>query len=626
LPSASEELVTVRILVKPMNRVIEAEVGDVLLDVLRDADIIIESLCGGRGKCGKCKVIYERGEMEKISSEPDRYLYPQELEEGYQLACMVRLLGDCEYTIPTESRIESPKILISAELGIEQHDPASKKFQMMVTPFKDTPLLIPHRRIQLIEYKGLQPRVDDEVYSKLLMLTSEDVLTATLTRTGGFPEIINVEPGNQTGSNYGLSVDVGTTTIVAFLVDLNNGEILGRASEINKQITFGEELVTRIAFAWERDGLQKLQRAAVHSINNVISLLEAETGVDADDITDICAGGNTVMNHLLSGIDPTYLDEANVEVSRNPIIKKAKKIGLNTNPEAYVYCLPNVSRFLGGDAIGDVIASGMHESEEISLLVDLGTNGEVIFGNSSWLFSSSCASGPAFEGMGVRHGMRCALGGIEHVDIDPDSYRAEVSVIGDGLPKGMCGSGIIDVTAEMFRVGILDFVGKLVHGKTSLMREGLDGLEYVVVPSDETSIGRDIVITQADLDYIIDSKAAACGAITVLMRKLKLNIKDVRQLYMAGAFGTYTDLDNALKLGIFPEFPNAEIHPIGNGSLSGAYAALMSMGKRREAREVAERMVYIDLIVDVEFMEEYSKALYIPGDKEYFPSFKRNSP
>ena len=190
----------------------------------------------------------------------------------------------------------------------------------------------------------------------------------------------------------------------------------------------------------------------------------------------------------------------------------------------------------------------------------------------------------------------------------------------------MCGSGIIDVTAEMFRVGILDFVGKLVHGKTSLVREGLNGLEYVVVPSDETSIGRDIVITQADLDYIIDSKAAACGAITVLMRKLKLNIKDVRQLYMAGAFGTYTNLDNALKLGIFPEFPNAEIHPIGNGSLSGAYAALMSMGKRREARKVAERMVYIDLIVDVEFMEEYSKALYIPGDNEYFPSFKRNSP
>jgi len=328
-----------------------------------------------------------------------------------------------------------------------------------------------------------------------------------------------------------------------------------------------------------------------------------------------------VMNHLFAGLDPSYLDEANVEVSRDPIIRKAKGLGLNTNPEAYVYHLPNVSRFLGGDAIGDVIASGMYESDKISLLVDLGTNGEVIFGNKNWLFSCSCASGPAFEGMGVRHGMRCARGGIEHVRIDPDTFRAEVSVIGGRPPKGICGSGIIDVTAEMFKVGILDFVGKLVPRKTPLVREGRDGLEYVISTAEETAIDRDIVITQADLDYVIDSKAAACGAITVLMKKLKLSIYDVRNLYLAGAFGAYTDLGNATKLGIFPEFPNAEIHTIGNGSLSGAYSTLMSMKKRDQAREIAEKTVYVDLIVDVEFMEEYSKALYIPGDKEYFPSY-----
>ena len=216
--------------------------------------------------------------------------------------------------------------------------------------------------------------------------------------------------------------------------------------------------------------------------------------------------------------------------------------------------------------------------------------------------------------------MRCARGGIEHLQIDPDTYKADVSVIGDSPPKGICGSGIIDVTAEMFKVGILDFVGKLVPGKTPLVREGRQGLEYVIVLAGETAIDRDIVITQADLDYVIDSKAAACGAITVLMKKLKLDIYDVRNLYLAGAFGMYTDLGNAMELGIFPEFPNAEIHPIGNGSLSGAYSTLMSMEKRDEAREIAEKTVFIDLIVDVEFMEEYSKALYIPGHKEYFPS------
>lgn len=611
---------TIRIIIRPMNRVLDAERGAILHDVLRNADVRIESLCGGRGKCGKCKVIYERGEIEKVSSEPDKFLSPQELEEGYHLACMVRLMGDCEFIIPAESRIEAPKILIRANLETDQIDPSSKKYPMQITPFKDTPLLIPHRRIQLIDYEGLQPRVDDEVYSKLLMLTSEEVLSATLSKTGGFPEIINVELGYKVGSNYGLAVDVGTTTIVAVLVDLNSGKILSRASEMNLQITYGEELVTRIAFAQEKDGLSKLQRAVVRSINKVIAILEAETGIDIDNITDICAGGNTVMNHLLAGLDPTYLDEANVEVSHDPIIKKAKTIGLNANPEAYVYCLPNVSRFLGGDAVGDVIASGMHELEDISLLIDLGTNGELVFGNKNWLFSTSCASGPAFEGMGVKHGMRCARGGIEHVEIDPKSYRATVSVLGGGLPKGICGSGIIDVTAEMFRVGVLDFVGKLVPGRTPLVREGLNGLEYVVVPAEETAVARDIVITQEDLDYIIDSKAAACGAITVLMKKLKLRIGDIKHLFLAGAFGTYADIGNAMKLGILPEFPKAEIRFIGNGSLSGSYLTLMSMEKREKAKEIARRMVYIDLIVDVEFMEEYSKALYIPGDKEYFPS------
>jgi len=620
IPSANDTPLTIHILVKPMSRMIEADQGVVALDALRDAGLRIESLCGGKGKCGKCKIIIERGEVEKISTEPDKFLSPRELEEGYVIACMVRLLGDCVLTIPSESRIEGPKILTMATLSVDEPDPSTRKYQMKITPFRDQPLLIPHRRIQLIGYTGIQPRVDDEVYTKLFMLAGEEIVTATLTRTEGFPEIINVERGDRTGFNYGLAVDVGTTTIVAALVDLSTGEVLGQASEMNRQITYGEELVTRIAFAGERDGLLKLQWAVVRSINDVIGRLEEATGVDSGDVADVCAGGNTVMSHLLAGLDPSYLDEANVEVSRDPIVKKAKALGLNIDPEAYVYCLPNVSRFLGGDAIGDIIASGMFESDELSLLVDLGTNGEVIFGNSSWLFSSSCASGPAFEGMGVRHGMRCARGGIEHVRIDPDTRMAEVSVIGGGPPKGICGSGIIDVAAEMFQAGILDFVGKLVPGKTPLVREGRNGLEYVIAPAEETSIGRDIVITQADLDYVIDSKAAACGAITVLMKKLKLSIYDVSHLYLAGAFGTYTDLGSATRLGIFPEFPNAEMRPIGNGSLSGAYATLMSMKRRDQAREIAERMVYIDLIVDMEFMEEYSKALYIPGDNEYFPS------
>jgi uncharacterized 2Fe-2S/4Fe-4S cluster protein (DUF4445 family) len=361
----------------------------------------------------------------------------------------------------------------------------------------------------------------------------------------------------------------------------------------------------------------------VESINDILDKLISNAGIKNEEITSICVGGNTVMNHLLmeKNVDYLWYVDANDKVPRIPIIKKAKELGLHANPEAYVYCLPSVSRFLGGDAVGDVVASGMYNSDETSLLVDMGTNGEIILGNKNWLVSCSIASGPAFEGGGVKFGMRAMRGGIEHVKIDPKTFKAEYTVIGDTIPMGICGSGVIDVAAEMFSVGILDFAGKIVKGRTPLVRSGRDGLEYVVVPAEKTAIGRDIVITQSDMNYIMDSKGAACGGILVLMRKFKMSIYDVKNFYLAGAFGAYTDLRSATKLGIFPEFPNAKIRPIGNGSVSGAYATLLSTEKRKEANAVAQNMLYIDLLADVMFAETYSESIYIPGPKELFPSY-----
>jgi len=444
-----------------------------------------------------------------------------------------------------------------------------------------------------------------------------------LSLSSGHPEIIDVEPGDKTGSNYGLAIDLGTTTVVAFLVDLTNGKILGKMSELNSQITYGEALVSRISYASTPEGLRRLQEKAVESINDLIDKLVSESKIRKEEITDICIGGNTVMNHLLAGIDTSYLAyvDGNKKVSRDPIIRKTKELGIHANPEAYIYCLPNVSRFLGGDAVGDVLASGMYDSEEISLLVDMGTNGEIIFGNNMWLMSCSCASGPAFEGGGIRFGMRAMRGGIEHVKINPETFEAEYTVIGNTRPRGICGSGIIDAAAEMFPVGLLDFTGKIVEGKAPLVSKGIDGLEYVLVPAEKTAIGRDIVITQRDMDYLMDSKGAACGAIITLMRKLKISIYDVKNVYLAGAFGAYTDLKNATKFGIFPEFPNAKIHPIGNGSIAGAYATLLSVEKRKKAEEIAKKMFYVDLLVDSMFADAYSESIYIPGSKEFFPTY-----
>jgi len=607
----------VKIIFNPMDKVVEVQRGTMLLDAIREAGIRIRSICGGEGECGTCKVILNKGEVSDVSTKYEKWLSPQEISEGYRLACQICVQSDCEFTIPVESRIASPKILISTEMAIGKIDPASKKYLVSLLPTKE------HERssIRLHGYSGPRPSVSEDIYNKLL--STKELMTATLSVTKT-PEIISIEPGDRTSSNYGLAIDVGTTTIVVLVVDLTTGETLDKASGLNRQITYGETLLTRIAFSRKaKNGLQELQQAVVKSINDLVGRLTSKAGIRNEEITSVSAGGNTVMNHLLAGIDVDYLwyVDANDKVPRAPIIKKAKTLGLHVNPEAYVYCLPNVSRFLGGDAVGDVVASRMYNSEDTSLLVDMGTNGEIILGNKNWLVSCSIASGPAFEGGGVKFGMRAMRGGIEHVKIDPKTFKAECTVIGDTVPRGICGSGIIDAAAEMFSVGILDFAGKIVKGRTPLVRRGRDGLEYVIVPSEKTAIGRDIVITQRDMDYIMDSKGAACGGILVLMRKFKMSIYDVKNFYLAGAFGAYTDLRSATKLGIFPEFPNAKVRPIGNGSVSGAYATLLSTKKRDEAKAVAQNMLYIDLLADVMFAETYSESIYIPGPKELFPSY-----
>jgi uncharacterized 2Fe-2S/4Fe-4S cluster protein (DUF4445 family) len=609
----------VKIIFNPMDKVIEVERGTILLDAIRETGIRIRSICGGEGECGTCRVILNKGEVSDVSTKYEKWLSPQEISDGYRLACQTRVQSDCEFTIPVESRIAGPKILISTEMAIDQIDPASKKYLVTLLPTKD----YERKSIRLRGYSGPRPSVSEDIYNNLLLM--KEPITATLSTTKTHPEVISIERGDRTRSNYGLAIDVGTTTIVALIVDLTNGEILGKASGLNRQITYGETLLTRIAFSRKaKNGLQKLQQAVVQSINELVARLTSKAGIRNEEITSVSVGGNTVMNHLLAGIDVDYLwyVDANDKVPRTPIIKKAKILGLHTNPEAYIYCLPNVSRFLGGDAVGDVVASCMYDFDETSLLVDMGTNGEIILGNKNWLVSCSVASGPAFEGGGVRFGMRAMRGGIEHVKIDPKTYKADYTVIGDAIPRGICGSGIIDAAAEMFSVGILDFAGKIVKGRTPLVRRGRDGLEYVIVSAEKTAFGRDIVITQRDMDYIMDSKGAACGGILVLMRKFKLSIYDVKNFYLAGAFGAYTDLRSATRLGIFPEFPNAKISPIGNGSLSGAYATLLSMKKRDEANAVAQNTLYIDLLADVMFAETYSESIYIPGPKELFPSYK----
>jgi uncharacterized 2Fe-2S/4Fe-4S cluster protein (DUF4445 family) len=609
-----------RVIFQPMNRALTVPAGTPLPDAMRTVGIAVEAVCGGKGTCKKCRVLLTKGTCTVDARIGSKRLAAEDETKGYYLACQVRVTDDCEFTIPVESRIDSPKILISSTVKINAVSSSVVHYPVEVMPSTGSPFGL--KSIRLAGYTGARPYVPEKI-DKVLR-GSDEPLVATLSMARSPPEMIGVEPAASAGPLYGVAIDLGTTTVVGCLVDLPTGRIVDTTSTLNKQITYGEELITRIGYAKSPESLTRIRDAAIESVNAVITSLTSSTGIRKTDIVDVCLAGNTVMHHLFCGIEPSYLEMVNADVPRSPLIKKASESGLHLHEGATVFCLPNVSRFVGGDAIGDVLASGMYSSDDISLIVDLGTNGEIILGNKDWMVSVSCASGPAFEGMCASFGIRAMKGAIEHVSMDPVTSDVSFTTIGGVSPRGICGSGIIDAATIMVSTGALDFAGKI-RGNHPRVRSGEVGLEYVLVPASHSAVGRDIVITQPDIDYLMDTKAAACGAIGVLLNKCKVTVSDIRHVYLSGAFGTYTNMDNATRLGIFPEFPNATIHPIGNGSLSGAYATLISRAHRAIAEDIARKMAYVDLMVDSDFFEEYLAALYIPGKREMFPGFFNKS-
>ena len=596
-----------------MNRIAEIPMGSTVLDAIRSAEITFESICGGKGECGKCRVIHVRGDIDTGILENTPRLTPAEIAGRYVLACKTQVLSNAEFIIPVESRIDTPKILLTASWKSSGLQPAVARYStgsQSEQPGK-------YRSFSLTGYSGKRPDMTRDQYEQLR--DSPISFDVTITSASGYPEVLFFEDSGSKDPIFGIAIDLGTTTVVGALVDLSTGKVVAEASVLNRQITYGEELITRIVHARVPEGREQLRKAALESINAVIDLVAGDRNVSHERIADATIAGNTVMLYLLAGIDTHSLELVDANVPRVPARYRASTLGIGIYPQAYVYCLPNVSRFVGGDAVGDVLVSGMHRSSDLSLLVDLGTNGEIVFGNNEWLVCSSCASGPAFEGAGIRSGMRAMKGAIEHVAIDASTGKAALKTIGNSRPIGICGSGIIDAAAEMAAAGILDFTGRIVEGKPGVRRGPTGDLEYVLAPMEETGTGRDIAITSVDLAYLMDSKAAACGAVGVLMNKYRISLREVRNVFLAGAFGSFTDLEQVTAFGILPQFPHASYHPLGNGSLGGAYMALTSLSARREAEEIAQKMVYVDLLVESDFIEEYTAALYIPGKKEYFP-------
>jgi uncharacterized 2Fe-2S/4Fe-4S cluster protein (DUF4445 family) len=604
-----------RVLFHPVNKLVTVPLNTPVLDAIRRAEIPFESICGGKGECNKCKVIYLSGSCTAGSPASIKGLTPDEVEHKYCRACQTLVTGNCEFAIPVESRIDTPRILLSFD---DLHTPLSPVVtNYLLQPAPESQVSAVHRSLRLDGYTGTRPHMTRQQHDNLL--SAKETVTVTVTTANSYPEVIRIVSGDGRDDLYGVALDLGTTTVVGVLVNLTSGAVLAEASAMNRQITYGEELLTRIAYAKSPSGLKHLQEAAVESINEVIGKLSKEALVLPSSILDLCIAGNTVMSYLLLGLDTRKLEQPNPDISRDPIRVKAQSLHIKANPDAYVYILPAVSRFVGGDAVGDVIVSGIPSAQDLSLMIDLGTNGEIVLGNASWLSSVTCASGPAFEGAGISSGMRAMRGAIDHVKIDPADCQVSFTTIQDEAPRGICGSGIIDAAAAMVSAGILDFTGKLVDSKPGI-RKGDGGSEFVLVPREKTGTGRDICITSQDMTYLMDSKAAVCGAVGVLLKKYRVGVPDIRHVFLAGAFGAFSDMKNIRAFGIIPDFKGAQFHGIGNGSLAGAMACLLSQEMRKKAHDTSRQMVYIDLLIDADFIEEYTAALHIPGKKEYFSS------
>ncbi|MBM4128638.1 MAG: DUF4445 domain-containing protein, partial [Nitrospira sp.] len=393
-------------------------------------------------------------------------------------------------------------------------------------------------------------------------------------------------------------------------------------STYNSQMRYGDDVITRIIYATERGGLDELRQAVVSDINDLLVPLVERNNIRREDIESAVVAGNTTMTHIFWGLNPSSIREEPYIPAANFFPRwRAEFSRLEIDPMAPVYTLPCVASYVGGDIVSGVLASKMHKSSEIALFMDIGTNGEIVIGNKDWLVTAACSAGPCFEGSGIRHGMRATEGAIESLMIDPLTFEPSFAVNGEGEPTGICGSGMIDAVSEMFLKGIIDQKGKFVRDlKISRIKDGIDGPEFLIYRRN----GREIVLTEVDIENILRAKAAMYAGVSLLLKEVNLGLDSIERVYIAGGFGNYLDIDKAIILGMLPDLPKEKFSFIGNASITGAYLCLVSRDLRREAGIIASKMTYIELSVSRSFMDEYLSALFLPHtDMGLFPTVKK---
>lgn len=626
----------------PHQKQINVPQGERLIRAALRAGVHINASCGGEGVCGKCRVLIEEGQVTGGVSER---LSAEDIENGYRLACLVKVTEDIVVRIPVESSLDNSVMTHQATprrtARIQQMDfeglkeeghfiPPVEKLYLELTPpdplnnLPDVTRLVEHLKVDAGE-RGLEVTLPVIRKISQVLRADEFKVTATLmrpVRNGGKNIILNVQPGDCTGTNYAIAMDIGTTTIYGQLVDLATAKCLAEAGDFNAQISYGEDVITRIVYAEKGDGLGRLQQVVLGTINSVLEKIFKKSKIDRENVSTITFSGNTTMTQLFLHIDPSNIRRAPYVPSASlypPF--SAKELGVTINDHAIALIYPQVSSFVGGDIVAGVMGSGMYKEEALTLFLDIGTNAELVVGNKDWLACTACSAGPAFEGGGIEFGMRAAKGAIEDFSIDPMSFEPMLFTIGDVRPKGICGSGLITMTAVLFEAGVINNRGKFNRDLgTPRIRKNNDVWEYVVAWKDETQLERDISITEPDLDNLIRAKGAIYSGCMTLLNEVGLTMDDVERIILAGGFGSYIDLEKAMVIGLLPEVDAEKVVFIGNGSLMGARMSCLTNRIREDVFSVTKMMTNFELSETPSYMDNYIAAMFLPHTEiEKFP-------
>jgi uncharacterized 2Fe-2S/4Fe-4S cluster protein (DUF4445 family) len=622
---------------------VRVKTGTLLSETAQLAGVELNQPCGGQGRCGRCALQITGGSVRRRSTIR---LSEEDLAKGYALACQTVVESDITVVVPPQEKIE--RLLTSDRTAAEISIPRGYDYTLdqfiQAFPLSLNP---PDMSDQTDDWSRLtralrQQAGIDQVQVSLGLLQK----IGTILRKGewdvtvildmqpgegleGIPRLIELLPGKDMipPPLYAAAIDIGTTTVTVWLIDLITGKVKAQAAQYNQQISRGEDVVSRIVYASKDGGGANLRKLVQETINDLLEVVckrvKADPPLVPTDIVKATIVGNSTMIHLFLGIpsENIRLMPFITTVNQVPALI-AQEVGININPEGTVDCLPGVASYVGADITAGVLSSGVDDAENVTLFMDVGTNGEIVLGSREWLVTCACSAGPAFEGAGVGHGMRATKGAIEDIWINNENLEPTFRVIGQVKPRGICGSGLIALLAEMFLTGVIDKAGNFNSNlETSRIRQGEHGWEYVICWAKDTSHGEDIVISHVDVDNLLRAKAAIYAGFTVLAESVGMPLDWVEQVLIGGSFGKYINVEKAIEIGLLPDLPWERFQFLGNTAVRGAYLALLDRQARERVKEIASRMTYIELSADNTFYDAFMSALFLPHtDLSRFPS------